>query len=1547
MSGSDSDDEEVFGGMHHPRDSYGTTSITIAGAGPVEDASSAQAMLRASYMDKARVAYEEANYKAALLYMQKVALTDRASIVMFIDAAYAMWRAIPSDADNDKFGKTREQQEALESVKHAFTTLLAQKSAKSLVTAYEYIRLSHIYLAEGGLVGALQILQLASARGHLENTLVVLQSLTILTKLRQTKEVEKHITFLITDITLEDRSSTMSITLPSANTTVDNVIMVQNSNLPMAYVYLHCACYLKRRSQLTLNKEETKENMELCMHMIAEAYFIYFSCKPKDYATLTLWFNSPDLFFDMAEVIEATPFILLAEDSFWESFLRSQLSDRAISRVVSCMKLTKRGRREYLIERLESAYKINRWNLYCRRELLKFEALECVLQKNKIAVYGPRFEDEHFIASVMQGIMRGFLLRKVHWPAVYKRAKTKRDQWLSKVKKADLAYKKAVMTLMKSHVKRWSVNAVALHKLRKEASTKIQACWRRKSGELNIVKRYARADRANRLFLPLAQLNYDLQRVRTLRFWEKRYRFSKVNRAATCLARTLLANGYSKVLNQAVSRILGVIRVLRRNSNKKIFPYWKARYLLRKRKHARVTIRFFFRARFIKMKEKAQEKILASKQSLVEAIMCNSTTHVIPLKRQMWARWREELQKKRVVMARRYVAKALPRVLARQKDWKVVHRRRVKHELHRAFELQSLFRRVGRSLRFWRQATAMNRMQRMWRQKLARRAYMRQKHIVLIMKNWEYRRWRRVYRAIWFRWLKFCYLQMRSRHREARKITVFFKKIVRNRRVIRATRRKPNAFKLILTFHMIMLTKAFKKMSAGVSGLHTLMVLGPLFLSRWRQCVRLGFSMWRRKHINQTRMQALLRILTTRRLDKKFWVGASDSMSITPRLLFSIEEFRYRQMLPKAGLVLSWERPVKPEDVKYKNPTFFVMHKSFRAMMCCYRYRLRLKMNYDNDAGAYRTAERNVLENIRTMFKRARDVILLQSAWRIYAADKKRRLMYLLRLRVNEIILRMENKPRWRLFDFMIRRATRLREARMQLQCWYRQWKARKVSTIRRNYLAFLDQCVVSINRNSKSSKALLAKHLKKMVILYVYTIAGVHTHEAMTRSIENLKLRLLRGLMGPAKRLQQGLLKHTKGASGKHASNYSIVPPPRGRTGPSKSLSRNFDDSSIISHRTSPLKKSLSNTNMDLKEHGAMNALAAKKIASMTKHQSIDFHAHVFRLRQTGIFVFEANNGGGLSVMEKEYLLQAAQSIFCQNVASHAFQQILVHFKGNKFVLCGGRVGLHDMLGLLHFCGSRQLQLSLHFSDSSVAFPAVLAFLLCMGSPKTPYAAAFMETLCMLSNGWRTDNDDITSFADDAESDTSWRDSRFNSMSRLSANTRRLLHSHYDPLDQPRDTLQEANAILPSIADLSASLHLLPSPPPRLSSLSCLKELSVDTNSLGALGVAILFANMKDNSSIEVLIVTFSRQSLLPSLGKCIRSMAPNGSLKELRIFGEPLPTFEVEGLYEAVRNGLRGLRHLEFSASDAAGAVAEKIVNLAKNRLYAGRLSLSVSVN
>ena len=233
---------------------------------------------------------------------------------------------------------------------------------------------------------------------------------------------------------------------------------------------------------------------------------------------------------------------------------------------------------------------------------------------------------------------------------------------------------------------------------------------------------------------------------------------------------------------------------------------------------------------------------------------------------------------------------------------------------------------------------------------------------------------------------------------------------------------------------------------------------------------------------------------------------------------------------------------------------------------------------------------------------------------------------------------------------------------------------------------------------------------------------------------------------------------------------------------------------------------------------------------------------------------------------------MQSAQTIFIQNTTSSALKSVYHHFVGNKIVLCGGAFTCVDALYMLGYVGERRETLSVHVSDTYVAFGAALALIQCIGEPSTN-ASMMLSTLCR-------------------------------------------------------------------------GIKLVP---PSLNCLVPLKELSIDTDSLGPLGMALFIANLRNNNSIETLIIKIANPaSMLSCYGKCFRLLVNNNYLKELRIFGAGLGRLEVAGLYEAVYGGLRGLSLLEFGAQSdpETAAISSRIIDLAKDRLYAGLGSLSVSV-
>lgn len=256
-------------------------------------------------------------------------------------------------------------------------------------------------------------------------------------------------------------------------------------------------------------------------------------------------------------------------------------------------------------------------------------------------------------------------------------------------------------------------------------------------------------------------------------------------------------------------------------------------------------------------------------------------------------------------------------------------------------------------------------------------------------------------------------------------------------------------------------------------------------------------------------------------------------------------------------------------------------------------------------------------------------------------------------------------------------------------------------------------------------------------------------------------------------------------------------------------------------------------------------------------------FHSYSFRLRQTGIFIFETLLAS-LTINEIQYFIQNAQTIFIQHVQTDAILMLSKYFKGNKIVFCGGSIDENDMstimsLFLQYNCvnnNSNAITYSMHFSDTKVPF----------------YAS--------------------------------------------------------------QDFIRRVNTSIPSASHLC---------------LSNVRELSVDSNSFGSLSIGLLLAAMKFNSSIEVLIIKLTPTSWLRSFGASLQYMSTNETLQELRLYGAPLGEEVIQGLYNGVVTGFKGLTILEICVSSSSPIVietTEKIINSAKNRVYAGKRGLNVTM-
>jgi hypothetical protein len=108
-------------------------------------------IIQVEYLKKARSAYANQEFRLCLILLKKVIINETSISDLSVNCAYDLWKF---DLSED-FKQTSEYADNLQLVKESFTHLLSNHKKPlegskqvSIIRAYDYIRLSHIYLSE-------------------------------------------------------------------------------------------------------------------------------------------------------------------------------------------------------------------------------------------------------------------------------------------------------------------------------------------------------------------------------------------------------------------------------------------------------------------------------------------------------------------------------------------------------------------------------------------------------------------------------------------------------------------------------------------------------------------------------------------------------------------------------------------------------------------------------------------------------------------------------------------------------------------------------------------------------------------------------------------------------------------------------------------------------------------------------------------------------------------------------------------------------------------------------------------------------------------------------------------------------------------------------------------------------------------------------------------------------------------------------------------------------------------------------------------------------
>ncbi len=568
------------------------------------------------YFQQASKAFEAKEYRKCLAFLFNLKVWRKDAVNLLVVSSYNHWKSCKDDKSTVNY------EDAIAFAHASFTRLLDGNIPFHLISPKDYLLLTHIYLSEGNLHDALMIMNLASARGYLEDIFIVAQTFLILKRIGKSSDIQRYHQFMVSELLI------IASTLKPQQQYPDRL-----DRIAMSGVFLFCANQL--RIQIGADLSSTSDKVLLLRTFCSAAYLLTQGDRIDDWDILLKWFKDTSTWASIGCALKDGPFILLAEECFWIGFCKIPLDETFIAMVYDCMVETKRNDKIYSL--LSVAYSISPWNIFVRQKLYEISSHESVVNGNEWIVL-MNAQMVHIIT--IQRLFRGYSLRR-KWFKVSKYLRELRDDFFAKIEISETMFKQYFVRLKRNIFYLWKVNARRRRVLTLFAVIKMQSFFRAYRARFTYVKKRRMVARANGQFLTALFMRESRVRLKYFRKWFDVYFQIRKKNAAFLIADVLLANGYNQLLVQGMGIILALLRIHKAHELKRRFKLWILRYNAAVRRHAIATIRFFVRNKLLSAAEKALEEQL----SILEAdISIRRTTdeyrsNFLPLLREMWKRW--------------------------------------------------------------------------------------------------------------------------------------------------------------------------------------------------------------------------------------------------------------------------------------------------------------------------------------------------------------------------------------------------------------------------------------------------------------------------------------------------------------------------------------------------------------------------------------------------------------------------------------------------------------------------------------------------------------------------------------------------------------------------------------------------------------------------------------------------------------------------------------------------------------------------------------------
>ncbi len=1099
----------------------------------------------------------------------------------------------------------------------------------------------------------------------------------------------------------------------------------------MLGAYFICVTHLRKGNNAQHIRSSSSSKLSIPDAMLIEAMYIYTSKEPT-FQEADKWFKRWDVWLELADAIYETDFILMAEECYWESFLRHRRIDAPVIQIVDIMAQSNRAEKtfQFILKCLE----VNPYSAFCREYLrlipeeerpsYTVDMLKLFAREDKCAVK---------IQSVAR--MRGHF---VNFEQRKNQLRAKKRKYAQLVNEA---MARGVQALQKDKHRRfyaWRRVARGQIELKIRTIEKLKNYFRMAVTRLKFLRRRARKGSLPFKYLDASRIHFNYTRLHCLHHWQTVVLVTDMRRSVGTMRFALKHSYRAAKLDRRKKTITQIARAKRRYAAMKAMLKWRAKYTFRIQRRSLARIREFIRKTVRRRREKALDALLAGKAAAVKKMIYSNTRQLI---KRRWVKWRKVYANRRRIWAASVLTRRLPRLLARERD----HERLAVQRREREYALQVSRRRQFNDMKsaflFWTLCRGLMRVQRGMRQKIARVKLETRRKLIHRVDEFYARTFDNCKERHFLRWQQFAVMWKALKESSASRVTVWWQRIHYSRRAVKARKHMKGSRLFAKSFYHMSCARALSRMRESVKMLKTFQFLNQMYSRLRVYYLAVAWVRLREFKFRHDQLRQLLHVMTHKRLGRVFFPGVQVSAHVAPVSLASGEAQSILESLDRAdggarqdrqqqgkppfravyqygsfdaarggayphiltskeclcdcGLhdtYMEWEYYVKPRPIALRSVEAYSMLRAFQIMMASYRIRVRRLRSL-----SFFLAEATSGFTLKHVAMRWASACAIQRKWRVYAARQVLRQRMAKARAQTEAAERLKSSvPLMRKnFQYLLLKSKLRRTSRLRLQAWFRMKRHRRLLTAMKVTAAELFKRESTLRRRSQLT--VLSLILRQMQLGYA----------VRTSQIELKPQDYATSFAGT-------LLERPVGAM--------PIPPALAAQTRQRSVMSVASKSEIFGSTASVDEKERSLVGVT-REKGNKKVYRSKTgvVVPEVVHSfaSDVFHEHLFNLKRSGALVIDSSRAM-ITNDEIVYLAGLAEVVFCQvhsAAGNNALRYVIQGFRGSKLVVFGGALEEAASKDLFFFCSNIRNEsgtvklLKLHFNKTVINFELIESF--------------------------------------------------------------------------------------------------------------------------------------------------------------------------------------------------------------------------------------------